>query len=207
MVPNYLGDSTIPSSCYVGPNVIIEQDVYVGENVRFLGNNYIYAGSHISDDCVIMPGAVIGGDPYNYKKMENGFLLTDFEQGGGVMLGRGVTVGCNTCIDRSKRGGYHTMIGDGTHIDNLVHIGHDAIIGRHCLIIAGVVVCGFAFIDNYCKVSPHATIRNRIKVGKGAKVGLAANVVKDVEPGATVMGNPARARLKPTIVKHEAPLT
>jgi len=113
-----------------------------------------------------------------------------FPHYGEIWIGEGVEIGRNTCIDRGSLS--DTVIGDGTKIDNLVHIGHNAKIGKRCLITAGVIVGGSAVVGDDCYLGIGAVIRNGIRIGNGSTVGMGAVVVKDVPAGQTVIGNPAK---------------
>jgi len=105
------------------------------------------------------------------------------------VLGDDVHIGAYTCIDGGNMG--DTVIGDGTRIDNLVHIGHNAKIGKRCTIVAGAVIGGWVEIGDDTFVGMGALIRNRVKVGSGCTIGMGSVVVKDVPDGVTVKGNPA----------------
>ena len=113
-----------------------------------------------------------------------------FPHYGDVKIGKDVEIGRNTCIDRGSLA--HTVIGDGTKIDNLVHVAHNVKIGKRCLITAGAILGGSCEIGDDCFIGIGALIRNGIKIGAGATVGMGAVVTKDVPEGVTVVGNPAR---------------
>ena len=85
-----------------------------------------------------------------------------------------------------------TVIGSGTKINNLVHIAHNVITGKHCLIAAGAKICGSVDIGNFAEIWTGANIKEHIKIGEGAVIGMGAVVIRDVPPHTTVVGNPAR---------------
>lgn len=132
----------------------------------------------------VHPTAMIGGPAFDFRGEDR------FPSVGGILLGDGVHIGAYTCIDRGNLG--DTVIGDGTRIDNLVHVGHNAKIGQRVTIVAGAVIGGWAEIGDDTFVGMGALIRNRVKVGKGCTIGMGAVVVKDVADGMTVKGNPGR---------------
>lgn len=121
--------------------------------------------------------------------------LQRFPHIGGVSIGEGVEIGSNTCIDRGAIG--DTVIGDHTKIDNLVHIAHNVRIGQRCQIVAGAVIGGSAVIGDDVFIGIGAHVRNKVRIGNGATIGQGANVVCDVPPGETWIGNPARKMERP----------
>lgn len=114
---------------------------------------------------------------------------------GGVRIGANVEIGSNTCIDRGAIG--DTVIGDGTKIDNHVHVAHNVRIGRDCIIVAGAVIGGSAVLGDRVFVGINASIKNKVRIGDDAVIGMGAVVTKDVPAGETWVGNPARKMEKP----------
>jgi UDP-3-O-[3-hydroxymyristoyl] glucosamine N-acyltransferase len=107
-----------------------------------------------------------------------------------VLIEDGVEIGSNTSIDRGTLG--DTILRQGARIDNQVHIAHNVIVGRHAAVIANAMIGGSTTIGDGAWIAPSACVRDGLKIGSNALVGLAALVVKDVPDGATVMGAPAR---------------
>jgi len=151
--------------------VINEEYVEIGENVR------------------IGPNCTIGFDGFGFEKDKDGSYLR-FPHIGKVIIGDDVEISAGTCIDRGALG--DTIIGKGTKIDNLVHVAHNVEIGENCMIIALTCLGGGVIIEDGSYVGIGASIRNQRTIGEKAFVGMGAVVVKDVEPGITVIGNPAR---------------
>jgi UDP-3-O-[3-hydroxymyristoyl] glucosamine N-acyltransferase len=160
----------------IGCNTIIYPGVFIGPHVV------------IGADCVIGANTVIGGPGFGYVTDERGHHYREHVQG--VEIADDVHIGANTCIDQGRH--RTTKIGRGTRIDNLVHIAHNVVVGRRCLIIAHSMIAGSVVVGDDVTVSPGALVRDHRDIGDGAHVGQGANVVKAVEPGQTVMGNPAR---------------
>ena len=130
--------------------------------------------------------SVIGGDGFGWY----GSPPKRFPHIGGVKFGRNVEVGSCVTIDRGSVG--DTVIGSYVKIDNGVHVGHNAVVGDRSILTAHCIIGGSAVIGEDCWIGLGAVIKNQITVGDGATVGMGAIVVKDVAPGATVVGNPAR---------------
>lgn len=148
-----------------------------------------YVENQIHEYNFINPTAVIGGVGFGYVRNETG-EIEDMPHAGNVVIEKGVRIGAYTCIDRAVVGS--TVIGEGTKLDNLVHVGHGAKVGKHVLIVAGAVLGGSCEIGDYSYIGMGALIKNKIKVGKNVTVGMGAVVTKDVPDGWTVIGNPAR---------------
>ena len=151
-----------------------------------------FIGPHvtIASGCVIGANTVIGGPGFGYTTDEQTGEHAYREHVQGVHLAEDVHVGANSCIDQGRH--RTTRVGRGTRIDNLVHIAHNVEIGERCLIIAHSMIAGSVVIGDDVTVSPGALIRDHRDVGSGAHVGQGANVVRPVEPGTVVAGNPAR---------------
>lgn len=109
---------------------------------------------------------------------------------GCVSIGDDVEIGRNTCIDTGVFG--ETIIGDGTKIDNLVHIAHNVSIGKNCLIVAGAIIGGSVTIGDNCFIGIGAMIRDGVIIGDDVTIGMGAVVINDVADGLTVVGNPAK---------------
>ncbi len=128
---------------------------------------------------------VIGGDGFGYERDGDGTLY-HIRHHGFVVLENGVSIGNNVCIDRGVIGA--TIIGEGTKIDNLVHIAHGVKIGKNCLIVAGAVIGGSAEIGDNCFIGINASIKNKVKIGSGVTVGMGAVITLDVPDNCTVVG-------------------
>lgn len=140
--------------------------------------------------CRLHNGAVIGGEGFGYEW--DGEKLVKFPHRGDVIIEKDVEIGANTCIDRATLEGKATLIGEGTKIDNLVHIAHNVKIGKHCLIVAGTVIGGGVIIGDRCYIGIGAMIKNKVKIGNDVTIGMGAVVLHDIPDGWTVVGNPAK---------------
>jgi len=132
---------------------------------------------------------VIGAEGFGFERDSRG-QLHRFPHLGLVRIGDDVEVGARTCIDRGALG--DTSIGPGTKIDDAVYIAHNVHIGRDCLIMAQTALCGSCVIGDRVEISPGAVVRDKVRIGDGARIGLGAVVVKDVVESTTVVGVPAR---------------
>ncbi|HWF36899.1 MAG TPA: UDP-3-O-(3-hydroxymyristoyl)glucosamine N-acyltransferase [Candidatus Acidoferrales bacterium] len=192
----------------IGPYVVIEDDVQVGEGTIidafcFLGRGSVlgkkcrlhprvtfYPGARIGDRVEIHSGAVIGGDGFGYVFGEG--RQWKFPQIGSVSIGDDVEVGCNTTVDRGSLG--ETHIASGVKIDNLVQVAHNVQIGEHTVIAAQTGISGSTSLGKRVAVGGQAGIGDHCRVEDEANVGGQAGVVvgKTVRRGQTVWGTPAR---------------
>jgi len=174
----------------IGPGCAIGAGVTVGNRATLHARVTIYDGVTIGDRVVLHSGCVIGADGFGF--VLSGDHYEKFPQIGRVVLGNDVEIGANACVDRAALGS--TEIGDGTKLDNMVHIGHNCQIGRHVLIVAqtglsgGVVVEDYAVIGGQVGIGDKARIESRAVIGSGAGI-LTSKIVRS---GQVVWGTPAR---------------
>jgi len=179
---------------FVGPGAYVGREVRIGDGGTVSSGAQIHGDVSMGKDVVIKAGAVIGTDGFGFERASDG-TLERFPHIGGVVLEDEVEIGANTCVDRGTLG--NTVVGFGTKVDNLVHIGHNARIGRNCLIAAGSVVCGSEIGDN-CFLGVGSRIIQKVKVGRNVFVGMGAVVLTDVPDDTVVVGVPARPLGKST---------
>src|SRR5207248_10175645 len=108
---------------------------------------------------------------------------------GNVIVHDDVEIGANAAIDRGALGS--TVIGQGTKIDNLVHIAHNVVIGRHCLVMGQVGFAGSTCLGDYCVIASQSGIAGHLKLGHQATVGAKSGVMRDIPDKGTVLGIPA----------------
>jgi len=178
----------------LAPGVVIGSGVTIGENA-VIGPNTAIANAVIHEDVFIGANCSIGLSGFGYEKDETG-VYWRFPHTGGVVIEKNVEIGSNTCIDRGSIG--NTIIGTGVKIDNLVHVAHNVVIGPNALIIANTMIGGSTEIGEGAWVAPSVSLMNQIRVGEASVLGMGAVVLKDVEPGAVMVGNPAKPLKKGT---------
>jgi UDP-3-O-[3-hydroxymyristoyl] glucosamine N-acyltransferase len=178
----------------VGDDSVLQAHVSVGRDARIGKGCWIHPRVVIGDRCVLgdrvilQPGVVIGGDGFGYIQSEG--RHRKIPQLGIVELGDDVEIGANSAVDRARFG--RTAIGSGTKLDNLVHVGHNVKIGRHCLLISQVGIAGSTVIGDGVTIAGHAGIAPHLTIGSGATIGSQAVVYRDIGAGASVSGHPAR---------------
>ncbi len=187
--PEFIKAEDLHSSCYLGPNALVEKGAVIGENVSFQGNNWVGASVKIGNNVTIKPGAVIGGEGYGFVRCSDGNRI-NFPFLGGVQIESDVHIGSNVCIDRGNFG--DTIIKRGCKIDNLTYIAHNAVLGEDSVITANVNVLGNAKIGKRTRIAPSASIISSITVGDNSVVGMSSAVTKDVPDETLVYGVPAK---------------
>src|ERR1022692_2384968 len=186
-----IGDSSrIGLASGIGPGCSIGKRVVLGEGCVLHANVTIYDNVDIGRGVILHSGCVIGADGFGYV-FEND-RYHKFPQVGRVEIGDFVEIGANSCVDRAALG--VTVIGEGTKLDNMVHVGHNCRIGRHVVVAAqtgfsgGVVVEDYAVIGGQVGIGDKARIESRAVLGSGCGV-LTSKIVRS---GQTVWGTPAR---------------
>jgi UDP-3-O-[3-hydroxymyristoyl] glucosamine N-acyltransferase len=174
----------VHSGCRIGANATL------GDNCVLHANVVLYDGVVLGDNVIIHAGAVIGADGFGYK-FRNGEHVK-FPQVGTVEIGSNVEIGANTCVDRAALGA--TRIGEGTKIDNQVHIAHNVQVGAHALLCGQVGIGGSTVIEDYAVLASQCGVADHVTVGRQAMVLAQAGVTKDVAPKDQVMGFPAANR-------------
>jgi UDP-3-O-[3-hydroxymyristoyl] glucosamine N-acyltransferase len=170
----------IAAGAVIGPGVRIGRDCAVGAGASVLH-------ALIGDRVIIHPGVRIGQDGFGYLPSPQGHQK--IPQTRRVVIQDDVEIGANSTIDRGAT--RDTMIGEGTKIDNLVQIGHNVSIGRHCLIVSQVGISGSVAVGDFVMLGGQAGVADHITIGAGAMIGARAGVMSNVPAGARWVGYPA----------------
>lgn len=182
--------ASIGRDCRVQAGCRIGDDVSIGAGSVLHPNVVLYDGVTLGDNVIVHAGSVIGSDGFGYK-LRNGQHVK-FPQVGTVVIGSNVEIGSNTCIDRASLGA--TRVGEGTKIDNQVHIAHNVNIGARALVCGQVGIGGSTVIEDQAVLASQCGIADHVTVGKQATVLAQAGVTKDVAAQDQVMGFPAAGR-------------
>lgn len=202
---NIASSAQIDATANVGPGCVIEGGAKIGARSVLKGGNHIGHDCQVGDDVCLFPnvvlyprtqighrvsihaGTVIGSDGYGYVFDQGRHLK--MPQVGNVIIHDDVEIGANSAIDRAALGS--TVIGQGTKIDNLVHVAHNVVIGRHCLIMGQVGFAGSTRLGDYCVIASQSGIAGHLKLGQQVTVGGKSGVMRDVPDKETVLGLPA----------------
>ncbi|MDG1805286.1 UDP-3-O-(3-hydroxymyristoyl)glucosamine N-acyltransferase [Flavicella sp.] len=199
--PFIASTASISESAIIGEGTVIQPNVFIGNNVTIGENCLIHPNVAIYDNCIlgdnvtIHSGTVLGGDAFYYKKRETGF--DKLISGGRVVLEDNVDLGALCTLDRGVTG--DTLIKEGTKIDNQVHIGHDTVIGRKCLIASQTGIAGCVVVEDEVTMWGQVGVTSGITIGAKAVVLAQTGVSKGLEGGKTYFGSPvseAREKLK-----------
>jgi UDP-3-O-[3-hydroxymyristoyl] glucosamine N-acyltransferase len=197
--------AAVDPTAHIGPGCVVGEDVVIGARSVLMGGNHIGKGSTLGEDVCLFPnvvlykqtvvgsrvaihaGTTIGSDGYGYVFDEGRHRKV--LQVGNVVIHDDVEIGANCAIDRGALGS--TVIGAGTKIDNLVHIAHNVVLGKHCLIMGQVGFAGSTEVGDYVVVASQSGIAGHLKLGPQSTVGAKSGVMRDVPAGGTVLGIPA----------------
>ncbi len=169
----------IGSNCNIGPNVIIKENSIIESNVSI-------SNAIIQENVYIKSGARIGGDGFGFDEKTKQKII----HYGNVLIMKNSHIGSNTTIDRAVFDS--TIIGEFCHIDNLVQIAHNVVIGNHGIIAAQVGIAGSATIGNFIKIGGKAGISGHINIGDNVTIAAKSGVTKNINHNMTVAGFPAK---------------
>lgn len=196
----------IDTSIYIGPYVIIDADVELAPGVQIHGNTHLYRASKVGEktiiysgvqireeciigaNCIIHSNSVIGADGFGYIPSTS-IGLQKVPQVGAVIIEDFVEIGALTSIDRATVG--VTRIGQGTKIDNQVQIGHNAQIGRYCIICAQVGIAGSAVLEDGVVLGGGVGVADHVTICSGIRVGGHSGVTTNLSVPGDYMGMPA----------------
>ncbi len=195
----------IAATASIGPHCVLEEGVRVGERVQLLAAVYLGRDVVVGEDCQLMPGVriyagcqlgrrvrlhanvVVGSDGFGYE-LVNG-RHEKIPQIGSVVIDDDVEIGAGATIDRARFG--RTSIGEGTKIDNLVQVGHNCVIGKHCIICAQTGLSGSVTIEDYVMLAGQVGVAGHLTIGRGVKAGGQTGINVSVPAGAYINGTPA----------------
>lgn len=189
----------------IGPQAVIEAGVeladeveigagcFVGRNAKIGKGSKLHPNATVHAECILGEGvflhssAVIGADGFGYEFGQGRHRKV--RQAGIVQIDNDVEIGAGTTIDRARFG--RTWIGEGTKIDNLVQIGHNVVIGKHCIVVACTAIAGSALIGDYVVIAAQVGIAGHVTIGSKSTLAARCGVTRDLPAGQTYLGFPA----------------
>lgn len=199
--PFQAANASIATTAVIGEGTVIQPNAFIGNHVEIGKNCYIHANvaiydhTIIGDNVIIHAGTVIGADAFYYKKRPEGF--DQLISGGRVVIEDNVGIGALCTIDKGVSG--DTIIGQGSKLDNQVHVGHDTRIGKKCLIASQTGIAGCVVIEDEVTLWGQVGTTSGITIGEKAVVLGQTGVTKSVAGGKTYFGTPieeSREKLK-----------
>ncbi|MCH7520718.1 MAG: UDP-3-O-(3-hydroxymyristoyl)glucosamine N-acyltransferase [Candidatus Marinimicrobia bacterium] len=179
---------TIGDGSVIGAHVTIGPETTMGSRVRLHPQVVLYGGGvRLGDEVVIYSGTVIGSDGFGYVTEDD--VHYKIPHIGQVIIGNRVEIGANCTIDRGSIG--DTIIGEGTKLDNMVHIAHNVTLGRGCLLAGGVGVAGSVVIGDYVTLAAQVGVVDHVTLGDRIVVAGKSAVRQSLEAGQVYAGDPA----------------
>lgn len=180
----------IGAGSVIGPGAVIGPQVRIGRQCS-VGAGVALQAALIGNRVIIHPGARIGQDGFGFAMSPKGHMKVP--QVGRVIIQDDVEIGANTTIDRGAS--RDTVIGEGSKIDNLVQIGHNCVVGRHCVICAQVGMAGSSTLEDFAVLGGQVGLAGHLTIGMGAQIAAQSGVAGDVPRGARYGGYPAQPAL------------
>ncbi|HMJ45362.1 MAG TPA: UDP-3-O-(3-hydroxymyristoyl)glucosamine N-acyltransferase [Pseudolabrys sp.] len=177
----------IGAGTLIGANAVIGAEVRIGRDCA-VGANTVVACALIGDRVIIHPGCNIGQDGFGFVMGGRGHLKVP--QVGRVIIQDDVEIGAGTTIDRGAL--RDTVIGEGTKIDNMVQVGHNVSIGRHCVLVSQVGIAGSSTLEDFVVLGARAGVKDHVTIGEGSQIAATSNVNGNVPPGSRWGGTPAK---------------
>ena len=191
--PFISASAAIAETAKIGKNSTIQPNVFIGNNVK-IGNDClihanvtIYDNAIIGNNVTIHSGTVLGADAFYYKNRPEKY--DKLISGGNVVIEDNVDLGALCTIDKGVSAS--TTIGEGTKIDNQVHIGHDTVIGKRCLIASQVGISGCVIIEDFVTIWGQAGITSGVTIGEKAVISAKSGVSKSLAGHKSYFGIPA----------------
>jgi UDP-3-O-[3-hydroxymyristoyl] glucosamine N-acyltransferase len=210
--PVYIGagswigpDVQLDREVRIDPGVTIKGKVRIGKNVHLHSGVRIESQASIGSGTIIHANTVIGADGYGYRQKDGRHLKVP--QVGGVVIGKNVEIGALSTVDRGTI--TDTEIGEGSKIDNQVHVAHNCKIGRHCLMAGKSALSGSVTLGDYVIIGAEGAVTEHVSVTDKVTIAGRSGVTKDItEEGITVSGFPARPHreeLRAQVIQRHLP--
>ena len=204
--------AVVDEGACIGDNTVVYSHVFVGKDVKVGCDCILYPNVTVRENCfigdrvIIQSGAVVGGDGFGFVTVDGAHLKVP--QIGNVVIEDDVEIGANTAIDRATTG--QTVIMQGTKIDNLVHIAHNDVIGKHCFVVAQTGISGSVTVGDNVTFAGQTGTAGHISIGDNCVFIGRAGITKDIPANSFCAGVPARPHqewLRETVALHKLPET
>jgi UDP-3-O-[3-hydroxymyristoyl] glucosamine N-acyltransferase len=182
-------EGSIGERTVIAPSAVVEDGVVIGEDCVVMAGAVVLANTRLGDRVVVKPNSVLGGEGFQVREIRGRRRIVPHT--GGVHVGDDGAIGSQTCVDRGLFGDF-TTVGEGSFVDNLVHVAHSVRIGRRVSVVACAEISGSVRIGDGVWLGPNVAINPSLTLGAHCFVGTGSVIVRDVPPHALVYGNPAR---------------
>jgi UDP-3-O-[3-hydroxymyristoyl] glucosamine N-acyltransferase len=180
-------DAEVGDHTRIGANTVVGRGVTIGRSCE-IGPNVSIGFAHLGDEIILQPGVAIGGSGFGFVSGPDGHAKTP--QLGRVIVQDRVEIGANSAIDRGALA--DTVIGEGTKIDNLVQIGHNSVMGRHCIVAGQGGLSGSVVLGDFVIIGGGSGVADHVRIGDGARLAGLSGIAYDLEGGRDYGGIPAR---------------
>jgi UDP-3-O-[3-hydroxymyristoyl] glucosamine N-acyltransferase len=180
--------ATVGARAWIGAQSVLGDGTSVGADTRLFPQVTLYPGTSVGERSAIHSGTRLGSDGFGY--VYAGGAHQKIPHVGRCLIGNDVEIGANCTIDRGSID--DTVIGDGTKLDNLVHVAHNVKIGRLCLVMAHVGIAGSTRLEDGVIMAGQSGAAGHLTIGARARIAATAGVISDIPPGETWSGYPAR---------------
>ena len=190
--------AVVEAGAEIGDNTVIYAHAYIGRHVKVGSNCVVYPNVTVRENCIVghrnilQSGCVIGGDGFGF--VTNNGKHNKVQQTGNVVLGDDVEIGCNSCIDRATVGS--TIVGNGTKLDNLVHLGHNDVVGENNLFVAMVGIPGSVTIGNNNTFGGQSATVGHITIGNNNTIAARCGVIGNVGDNQILAGFPQMSHVE-----------
>lgn len=191
--PFIASKTSISNTAVIGANTTIQPNCFIGHNVT-IGNNCIihanvsiYDDSVIGDNVTIHAGTVLGANAFYYKKRKDGY--DRLKSGGRVVIENNVDIGAACTIDRGVTA--DTRIGEGSKLDNQIQIGHDTVLGKHCLIASQTGIAGCVVVEDNVTIWGQVGVKSGITIAKGTEIFAQSGLGHSTDENKAYFGSPA----------------
>jgi UDP-3-O-[3-hydroxymyristoyl] glucosamine N-acyltransferase len=191
----YIGPyCVVDENARIGPGCVLHAlnfvgpDCQLGADVHLFPNVVLYSQTQLGDRVRIHSGSVIGADGFGY--VLDGGVHIKVPQIGNVIVREDVEIGANVTIDRGALG--PTVVGRGSKIDNLVQLGHNAVVGDYCLVVAQAGIAGSTKLGNYVTLGGQVGLAGHLKIGNRVTVAAQSGVMHNIPDGEAWLWTPAK---------------